>query len=362
MHGTPYQPLGYVISHNGRAIRAESSIACFRKHAALHDSKHLEAFLSTLKVNPDGDDQGRRITWLDLYILYRIRGGIKPVPDDLRKAVSRATADKQIAAFKRKVKALTERVLPDDGDLKLFKQFKARRNVLMGCGILGNHPTLSFNVVVDVEESRAIAMALSKLIRTASNKKHNNFLNGSINLMARPLKLKGKAGWDSAIPTLSTCSLGDTPWADAVNGESIPPADFAMFFHCPRVKCNKVESSRRGVFQRVDLDYMHNCDFCKRPSAVKLWTCQCGRPWHGCKEHRNGYLLKPKDSPISARLLNGLPAGPEQLSCQSASRKRQLSTGANLRLNAKRFKGTILRGETPRRGLKQSLLRIVSAL
>ncbi len=132
-YGTQYEPLGYIARDSGRSLQAASTIHCYRKQAKQQGAMHTEAFLANLSVNPDGDIHGRRITWLELYILYRLRGGIKPIPDDVRKAISRATADKQIAAFKRKIKALTDRVLSDDGDLKLFKPFKAKPNELKGC-------------------------------------------------------------------------------------------------------------------------------------------------------------------------------------------------------------------------------------
>ena len=95
--GTLYSPLGYVGSGEGRAIQAIASIQCYRKHAGVHGAKHIESFLSNLTIKPEGDINGRMVTWLELYILYRIRGGVKPVPDDVRKSVTRATADNKWA-------------------------------------------------------------------------------------------------------------------------------------------------------------------------------------------------------------------------------------------------------------------------
>ena len=112
----PYIPLGYVQTAKWRALEAISSVQCYRKLVKVHDTTHMEAFLSCLTVDPGGDDKGRMITWLELYMLYKLRGGVKPIPDNLHKAISRATADKQICAFKRKIKAVVERTLARDGD------------------------------------------------------------------------------------------------------------------------------------------------------------------------------------------------------------------------------------------------------
>ena len=120
----PYTPLGYIPTCNGRPLKAVSSVQCYAKFKDLHAIKHTEAFLSNILINEDGDDDGRMVTWLELYILYRLRGGPKPIMENPRKAISRATADKQIRAFKRNIKAVTERILGHDGDLKLFKSIR----------------------------------------------------------------------------------------------------------------------------------------------------------------------------------------------------------------------------------------------
>ena len=271
--------------------------------------------------------------------------------------MGKATADKQMRAFKNKVKAVYERTLAQEEDALLFKPSKSKPNHLKGCGILGKLPGLSFNVHVTDEEQRAIAIALSRLIRTASLNKHNDFVNGNINLIPHPLKLKGKAGWDSTIPTLSKCYLEESLWAKTFKPGVIQPEENAIFYHCP--KCNRVESSQRGVFQRVDLDFKHRCEFCSKSTAVKSWTCQCGTLWHTCHEHRGGYLLMPEGQPITARPINGQPSTFTLPSCHPTSKKRAYKSTGGIRQKAKRCKrietrgvkrtNAVILGETQRR-------------
>ena len=334
----PHEALGYVNETQGRPLEAISSVSCFKAFSNKGPAKNIEMFLSNLVVNPDGDANGRRISWLEFYILYRIRGGAKPIPDHHNKAFSRSTADKQIAAFKKSVRAVTGRTLKDDGDGLLFKPYKTKPDELVGCGILGKLPTLSCNVSVNAVEKRAIAVALSQLTRLASIKKHNNYINGHVNLIPHPLKLKGRAGWDSTIPTLSNYDVEATRWADAFKNGSITPAKFTMFYHCPT--CNKVESSQRGMFQRVDMDVKHKCGFCKKSNPIKAWTCQCGTQWHSCQEHRGGYVLMPTgDDPLTAQQFNGQPSMPGLHRCATSSRKRSLDTAGGIRYDPKRKKG-----------------------
>ena len=53
----------------------------------------------------------------------------------------------------------------------------------------------------------------------------------------------------------------------------------------------------------------------------------------------------PTDQPITAQLFNGRPSMPGQRSSQPTSKKRALSTAANLRRVAKRLKGEVEKGE-----------------
>ena len=52
--------------------------ACFEELAGQHGIKHVESFLSTLQVNPKGDEKGRMITWIELHLQSRRLGFYDP--------------------------------------------------------------------------------------------------------------------------------------------------------------------------------------------------------------------------------------------------------------------------------------------
>ena len=91
--------------------------------------------------------------------------------------MARATLDKQLRAFKRIARGTVERTLADDGDARLFRPTQCKLNALQGVFILGRLPSISGSVCVSDEEQRALAMALSKLTRTASAKTHDDFIS-----------------------------------------------------------------------------------------------------------------------------------------------------------------------------------------
>ena len=50
-----------------------------------------------------------------------LRSGVEPILDNAHEAVRRGSADRQLRAFEKKLKAVVERTLAHDGDGLLFK-------------------------------------------------------------------------------------------------------------------------------------------------------------------------------------------------------------------------------------------------
>ena len=68
-----YVPLQYASQHNAVAVPIKSSIHYFKKFADDHTVCHeIQHFLENLKAQPVSGSGLRPITWLELYILYRI--------------------------------------------------------------------------------------------------------------------------------------------------------------------------------------------------------------------------------------------------------------------------------------------------
>jgi len=147
-----YKALQYPAYEETREIAFTSGLHDYQKHASKVINKQVHHFLERCRV-AKCTAENRGISWVELYVLYRIRGYRKPIEDPNIKAFSRATADKQLKAFKKSVKANAKRVLIDAEDNKLFKANKAAPDHLKGVGILGKHFTLSFNVYVTNEEA-----------------------------------------------------------------------------------------------------------------------------------------------------------------------------------------------------------------
>ena len=116
------------------------------------------------------------ITWLELYIVYRVKGHPKPIPDPSPKAQLKATAAKQIQAFKKAVRGNVARTLINSDDAQLFRPAKAQIDTLKGVGIQGKHATLSLNIAVTPKERVDIAHALVRLNGPCAASKPKNLL------------------------------------------------------------------------------------------------------------------------------------------------------------------------------------------
>ena len=77
------------------------------------------------------------------------------------------------------------------------------------------NPSVAFNAVASDEEQLCLAAALSTLTRSISKAKNNDYLNGRLKLIPHELKLRGKAGWDSTMPMLTTHNEETSSWARA---------------------------------------------------------------------------------------------------------------------------------------------------
>jgi hypothetical protein len=162
---------------------------------------------------------------------------------------------------------------------------KPVKDNLIGIGMTGKVPTIQANVFMKKEEVQAVAKALVQLNRNISNKQVIEFMQNTLKILPKELKLKGKAGWDSDLPSMAKPHTSTRETVEN-RGICLDLPTGAAFLECPR--CNKVESITEKGFQTKDLDKTRRCFHCKKYSAVKNWECGCGTKWHLCSVHGHG--------------------------------------------------------------------------
>ena len=289
--GTYYECLSYPEIAVTRKLSPCAGLCNFASFCEKHPrAVQVQEFLAGIFLAPTSGGQSRAITWIELYVLYRIRGFDKITNDPTRIAMARANPDKLLRDFKTLLRGVVSRVLAGGGDLALFRPGPVAKDVLRGLGILGPAANLSFNVHVGTDEKNAIAKALVRLSRHVTVQHLEDYIARRRKLVPKVLALNGKAGWDSTITTLSHAHTTGPDWDAAAPGTSAPQAG-TQFYECK--SCNKVEPSTCKEFQYHDLDLRRKCFHCKKHSEVKEWRCSCGVRWYLCPTHRKDSQVIP---------------------------------------------------------------------
>ena len=200
--GVAHTGLQYPTKLNARYVIPKVTIASYPKLSKDIGITQTQCLLSNLLVEGDVT-HSRPITWLELYIIFRVRGYHKPMENQINGAITRATLDKQLKQFKRNIRQVVDKTMGGQGDAYLFKPSKGQCDALKGVGILGKHASLACNVVTDAAEQKAIHKALTKLNRQISNSKTEEYLQGTRKLIPHVIKMNGKTGWDSSLPIIT---------------------------------------------------------------------------------------------------------------------------------------------------------------
>ncbi len=236
-------------------------------------------------------EDNRPITWLELYMIYRIRGYHKPIANPENGAFARATLDKQLKQFKKDTRTVVDKTMCGCGDACLFKPQNGKNNALKGVAILGKHASLAFNVVTENDEQEAIHKALVKLNRQITNVKTDEFLKGKRKLTPHVIQMNGKTGWDSSLPIVRNENECSDKW-DQHNLNHKTPEVNTTFYRCPKAECFMNEPSTAEAFRPNDLDKQVRCIRCHRTSPARKWLCQCNVPWVTCEVHQTYYCNK----------------------------------------------------------------------
>ena len=290
-----YVPLTYPELHLTSTVDTLGTLTHYGKLGQNREQlRDVEKFISWLQISEQGKVQ-RSITWIELYIIFRIRGYGKPIKDPIKPGLKKATLDKQLRAFKANMRNVLSKITNHKGTVNHFKPAKAKDDSLIGVGITGKQTAIACNIYVTSKEQLAIANALATLNRAISNKQLSEFMCNKRGIAPHPLKLNGKVGWDSTLPILNNERSLDCRFDD--NCLSChAPVDQVSFYKCPRSSCSKVEPSSVKIFQYSDLDRPHVCPFCKKATKVRSWQCTCEIPWHLCATHRYSHSGSANES------------------------------------------------------------------
>ena len=323
-----YVPLPYDEHAQYQPLPIEAGIENYRSFRSRHESaKDIWSFFSTLHTAAT-DSNTYACTWLELYILYRIRGFCKPISDSCSKAKSRATVQSQLNKFKVISRGVINRAISDDNIKNMFKPIRIKHEKLLGLGIKGKHPAFACAVQMSRDEIRSLETHIILLGRNIAEKKIRQYITGDIELKPTHPTMKGKAGWDSRIKVCENYK-SKTCQHDAlvIHKHTINKRKHdEAHFKCP--KCAYHVNADSPCFQLQDLDKVCRCKSCKVNVKVRDWLCSCDHTWHLCAVHRsycsgtNNKKLPSSRSSMTVKRPIG-PLSNEQLLQVDAKRMRK---------------------------------------
>ena len=201
---------------------------------------------------------GRCLTWIELYILFRISGNDKPlstkprtIGDKARQAVS---LDLQFKHFKNNVRCICERALVGGIDGTRFQPVTIKHDNLLNVGIEGKQPAVGFNVSISEHTQKQMTRALLSLGRDMSQERINQFVDGEnpTYYKAGPICFKGKVGWDTRLANYTGSLEQLNPAFNSIDSCVEERRRLMFVVQCP--SCHKQSSIQHYKFQCDDLD------------------------------------------------------------------------------------------------------------
>jgi ribonuclease HI len=276
-----YTPLWYPDASNSSSFIFQ---ACITQHAKTTKAnpriKNIQDFMQQLDIVKIGEGQ-RGITWIELYILYRIYEYEKPLSDPKGKAAARTPIDRQFDYFKTLFRKVAERVVDKQDMHDVFKPASPLGQNLLGVGIEGRHAALNFNITIPKDLQDEIAL---RLVALGCSKKRDcrNFLHKELKLKPAALTLRAKVPWDADIPKQQPQAAPKA--VICVKASSQPDAIDMHIITCP--KCGNQGPVGKYTICYNKLDHTINCRMCHKSSESRHWKCNCSVPWFTCRKHQ----------------------------------------------------------------------------
>jgi hypothetical protein len=303
-----FSPMKYGSTSQFRKLVTHSNIKRYPRACKLSLCiEEIENFIRNLNII-EGEPNGRSLTWIELYILYRCTGNKRPLDNKQQDSVSKLKqaipVNLQINHFKAQVRIIADRTMSGSVDEDKFKPACILDENLLNVGIKGKHAAVRLNISLNEETQQIVNKALILLGKHMSDKKLAQIIDqdrSNSNHLC-PLNLKGKVGWDNRLSTY----LGSlNPAKDDKGGEVLKPDDCVetartriMFIvQCP--SCNNQISCQKYNFHTNDLDQKIKCSECLKHCPSRKWKCNCGVPWHTCKVHFCAEKVKPSRDNVS---------------------------------------------------------------
>ena len=290
---------------------------------------HIVTFLELLEFKPvPHATQG--ISWLELFIIFELWGGIamdtRPQKENL--SFARMSLKTELANFKKLMKHAIALFLSPDQAL-LFKPSRVSTFRLGPAGFLSYVPCVRFNVHIDTSDATRVMQAVLSMRMQLTYKKRQRLAAGALTVGCRRIKYGAMPAWRKLLSAERLIPERQEAIFDQANAlDQHPQSTCEHLF----LKCSKCDYTKNFINctiyntpkARWNLLW---CAFCGKTYTARSWICPCGVQWFTCSIHRaHGFSCKaiprpenPVDLVASLASSNVLP--------EPARKKRRLGSG-----------------------------------
>ena len=261
-----------------------SSVACM----------HVWTFLSLLLIKPTTPGTPG-ITWLELLILYNIRGGTLDFTRNQANPTPKARSTKAVLSDFQAITRRTIKFFMDDEDATFFKASPSTDKRLSALGFNNHAPKTNFTPYATPEEITQICHALLSTRPKFNNNMKVLLANASLYLVSMPLKLRPAPKWAAHIKTDNTIGMAVPP--TPTNNNRIRPTcdnttlknarEFIdnLVLRCS--SCNQPKPHKHIMPFHNNKWHIIKCNNnnCNKAQPAKAWHCQCNKPWRACSTH-----------------------------------------------------------------------------
>ena len=287
----------YAVNGPTRKVKNMISITKFKGICEKHPAApQMQDFLSRVSFQGcEGKEEGT--TWLELYVLYKLAGGLCPVRDPEGKASARPAMRVQLKMFQNICRYIIKNTMTEE-DAGLFKQSKSALPRLKGHVISTRCAMVNARVKVTEVVQQEIAYHIIRSQANRSSRVATEIMEGKRFMKLAKFASVRKTGWSRTIPTSKnvvfegdcqggqhlqnymeahTGSDGGLRGRRRARGEAIP------VFACGT--CGLEVKANRKAFKLDTLGDETWCNRCRKNYMSKTWVCGCNKLWYLCETH-----------------------------------------------------------------------------
>jgi ribonuclease HI len=240
------------------------------------------------------------ISWIELYILYKLQGGRCPVEELPNKAEKRPALRTQLKQFRATCRIIARHTMSQEDAIN-FKPSTYAKPRLQGLGVDNHMAMISCNVCINDELKRKIAFHILRIQTGRTIKITNRILDGDVSIPTARINLQKRCAWSKTIgthkgemfkPFAGSASVAETKDEPEKEGTKVKE-----YFNLECHVCHTEVKADRPAFKSHQLDKKTWCRKCEKNFEVKTWLCSCGNAWFRCAIHKHYAYPESKPRP-----------------------------------------------------------------